>query len=304
MADRISDFSRTKIQSWIEAGCVSVNSVVISDPSYLLKLGDHVSLVEQDFSDEIKIEPDENIDFEILFEDDDIMVINKPAGVVVHPGAGNREHTLVNGLAYHCGENLSKVNTEIRPGIVHRIDKDTSGILVVAKNDFAHMRLAKQFEIHSIKRKYLCFVYSVLRPMNGKIETLIARNPHNRLKMSVSVDRGKNAITFYRTVKNFSNYVSKVECELCTGRTHQIRVHLSSLGNSLIGDSVYKVKNYSLPKEFSSQINNFPRQALHAYFLEFVHPRNEKLMRFEREMPDDMKNLEKILEEMELRCAT
>lgn len=304
MADRISDFSRTKIQSWIEEGCVSVNSIEVYSPNYLLKIGDNISIKKRDCSDEIKITPDENIDFEILFEDEDIIVVNKPAGIVVHPGAGNHEHTLVNGLTYHCGENLSKINTEIRPGIVHRIDKDTSGILVVAKNDFVHMHLAKQFEVHSITRKYICFIYSVLHPTNGKIETLIGRNPNNRLKMSVSRDRGKNAITLYKTVKNFSNYASKVECELKTGRTHQIRVHLSSLGNSLIGDKIYKVKNYSLPKEFAQEINEFPRQALHAYFLEFIHPRREKLMHFECEMPNDLQNLEAILNKMDAKRAT
>lgn len=264
-----------------------------------MKKGDRVSLQERDFSNEVRVDPDKNVNFEILFEDEDIIVVNKSAGVVVHPGAGNHEHTLVNGLAYHCGENLSKLGTGVRPGVVHRIDKDTSGVLVAAKNDFSHVQLSKQFEVHSIRRKYICFVYSVLRPIHGKIETLIARSSTNRLKMSVSQNRGKNAITLYRTIKNFSNYASKVECELKTGRTHQIRVHLASLGNSLIGDKTYKFKNYSLPKEFSTEINEFTRQALHAYFLEFVHPRSGKLMHFECEMPDDMQNLEKILVKME-----
>lgn len=276
-----------------------MNSKGVVDPNFSLKIEDVVSVEEDVPSDKIEIRPDKEVLFEILFEDDDLLVINKPAGVIVHPGAGNRDRTLVNGLAYHCGKNLSTINSEIRPGIVHRIDKDTSGILVVAKNDFAHMQLAKQFEIHSIKRKYVCFLYSVLRPLNGKIETLISRSQNNRLKMSVSQSKGKKAVTIYRTVKNFSNYASKVECELLTGRTHQIRVHMSSLGNSLIGDRTYKVKNYSLPKEFAKEINEFPRQALHAYFLEFVHPRTEKIMRFECEMPDDMKNLEDLLNKIE-----
>lgn len=299
MSKRISDVSRTKIQSWIKSGFVCVNSKEVIEPNFSLKIEDIVSVEEDVPSDKIEIHPDEEVPFEILFEDDDLLVINKPAGVIVHPGAGNRNRTLVNGLAYHCGRNLSTINSEIRPGIVHRIDKDTSGILVVAKNDFAHMQLAKQFEIHSIKRKYVCFLYSVLRPLNGKIETLISRSQNNRLKMSVSQSKGKKAVTIYRTVKNFSNYASKVECELLTGRTHQIRVHMSSLGNSLIGDRTYKVKNYSLPKEFAKEINEFPRQALHAYFLEFVHPRTEKIMRFECEMPNDMKNLENLLNKIE-----
>lgn len=266
------------------------------DSSFSLKREDKVSVVEDIPSDKVEILPDPEISFDILFEDNDLMVINKPAGIVVHPGAGNRDHTLVNGLAHHCGTNLSTVNSEIRPGIVHRIDKDTSGILVIAKNDFAHMELAKQFEVHSIKRKYICFVYSVLRPANGKVETLIARSDRNRLKMAVSQSKGKKAITIYKTLKTYSNYASKVECELLTGRTHQIRVHLSSLGNSLIGDRTYKFKNYSLPKELAQDINGFPRQALHAYFLEFVHPRTGEALKFESSIPDDMKNLERILE--------
>ena len=272
-----------------------MNSEEVFDPNFSLQVEDNIWIEENIPSDKIEIHPDKNVPFEILFEDDDLLVVNKPAGVVVHPGAGNRDHTLVNGLAYHCGKNLSTINSDIRPGIVHRIDKDTSGILVIAKNDFAHIQLAKQFEIHSIKRKYICFLYSVLRPLNGKIETLISRSESNRLKMAVSQSKGKNAVTIYRTIKNFSNYASKVECELLTGRTHQIRVHMASLGNSLIGDRIYKVKNYSLPKEFAKEINGFPRQALHAYFLEFVHPRSEKVMHFECEMPDDMKNLENLL---------
>ncbi len=299
MSKKISDVSRTKIQSWIKGGFVYVNSREVADPNFSLKFDDNISVEENVPSDKIEIHPDEKVSFEILFEDDDLLVINKPAGVVVHPGAGNRDHTLVNGLAHHCGKNLSTINSEIRPGIVHRIDKDTSGILVVAKNDFSHMQLAKQFEVHSIKRKYICFLYSVLRPLNGKIETLISRSEKNRLKMSVSQSKGKKAVTIYRTIKNFSNYASKVECELLTGRTHQIRVHMSNLGNSLIGDRTYKVKNYSLPKEYVKEINEFPRQALHAYFLEFIHPRTKKIMRFECDMPDDMKNLEDLLNKIE-----
>lgn len=291
--------SRTKIQSWIKGGFVAVNSKEVFSPDFPLKSEDIVCVEENIPSDKIEVRPDAQVPFEILFEDDDLMVINKPAGVVVHPGAGNRDHTLVNGLAHHCGENLSTVNSEIRPGIVHRIDKDTSGILVVAKNDFAHVHLAKQFEIHSIKRKYICFLYSVLRPSNGKIETLISRSEKNRLKMSVSQSKGKKAVTIYKTIKNFSNCASKVECELLTGRTHQIRVHMSNLGNSLIGDRTYKVKNYSLPKEFSKEINEFPRQALHAYFLEFIHPTNGKVMHFECNLPNDMKNLENLLNKIE-----
>ena len=276
---------------------MSVNSLVVRSSSQVLRSGDLVSVVDipASIDDRPKIEPDSSVPFEVIYEDDDVMVVNKPAGVVVHPGNGNSDHTLVNGLVHHCGENLAKLHNDLRPGIVHRIDKDTSGILVIAKNDFAHMKLAEQFAVHSIKRKYVCFIYSTLRPAYGKIETLIGRSDINRLKMAVTPGRGKNAITLYKTIKTFGSYASKIECELKTGRTHQIRVHLSSLGCSLIGDALYKVKNYPMPKQIAEEINKFPRQALHAYFLEFIHPKTEKTLKFECNMPEDMRNLEIIL---------
>jgi 23S rRNA pseudouridine1911/1915/1917 synthase len=166
---------------------------------------------------------------------------------------------------------------------------------VVAKNDFSHCKLAKQFATHSLTRKYICFCYSTPHPSWGKITTLIARDKNNRLKMSVSKNVGRNAVTFYKTLQTFSQFASKIECELKTGRTHQIRVHMSHLKCSLIGDSLYKVKNYAIPNEIANFVNRFPRQALHAYFLEFVHPRSQKIMRFESDLPEDMKELEKIL---------
>ena len=287
--------SRAKIQSWIDSGAVTVNGEVRSS-SYKVKLNDVINVEEVQEDEVCCINPDKDVQFKIVFEDDDIIVVDKPAGVTVHPGAGNYDHTLVNGLAYHCGENLSTVNSELRPGIVHRIDKDTSGILVVAKNDFAHMNLAKQFELHTITRKYVCFVFGVLRPISGQIETLIARDPRNRLRMAVDQHSGKRAVTIYSTLKTYGMFASKVECELLTGRTHQIRVHLSHLGHSLIGDKLYKVKNYSLPKEIAGKINSFDRQALHAKFLEFVHPRTQETMTFESEIPADIAQLEQIMQ--------
>jgi 23S rRNA pseudouridine1911/1915/1917 synthase len=238
---------------------------------------------------------DDGVEFSILYEDEDLLVIDKPSGVVVHPGAGNFSHTLVNGLAHHCGEFLSSGSDRCRPGIVHRIDKNTSGILVAAKNDFSHGELAKQFAIHSIRRKYVCFCYSNLFPPHGKIETFMARDKNNRLKMAVSSHGGRNAITFYRTLKIFSKFASKVECELLTGRTHQIRVHMSHKGCSLVGDSLYRAKNYFIPEEIADFVRGFSRQALHAYFLEFIHPRSRKTMHFESDMPSDMNALEKVL---------
>ncbi len=296
MTQNLERFSRSKIQSWIKDGIVSVNNEIIGSTNHCIKSGDSVHIKIPDTNENYTISPDKNVSFQILFEDKDILVINKPAGVVVHPGAGNYEHTLVNGLVYHCKKNLSQLNTNLRPGIVHRIDKDTSGILVIAKNDFAHLNLAKQFECHSIKRKYICFIYGILQPNNGKIETLLQRDSRNRLRMAISQYSGKKAITIYKSLKMFGTFASKVECELKTGRTHQIRAHLSNIGHSLIGDKLYKLKNYALPKQINNEINNFQRQALHAYMLEFIHPLLEKIMHFESKLPDDMQQLEQILE--------
>ncbi|MDR2794743.1 MAG: RluA family pseudouridine synthase [Holosporaceae bacterium] len=293
LAAELQNISRSKIQSMIESGNVSVNNVIVQNVNYILKIRDEISVFSLIIPEPYQLDPDENVDFSVLYEDDDILVVNKPAGIVVHPGAGNRHHTLANGLAYHC--ELSSGSDDCRPGIVHRIDKDTSGILVVAKNNFAHENLAEQFKIHSIKRKYVCFCYSVINPLNGKIETLITRDKNNRLKMVVSQNCGKLAVSVYKTIRVFGNFASKVECELYTGRTHQIRVHMSHMGHSLIGDTTYKTKNYSLPKEICAYVRNFSRQALHAYFLEFTHPQSQQLMHFESELPEDLRQLENIL---------
>ena len=196
-------------------------------------------------------------------KDDNIIVLNKPSGLAVQGGTNTTRH--IDGLL----EALTFEKSE-KPKLVHRIDKDTSGILVVAKNDFAHMQLAKQFEIHSIKRKYICFLYSVLRPLNGKIETLISRSEKNRLKMSVSQSKGKKAVTIYRTIKNFSNYASKVECELLTGRTHQIRVHLSHIGCPVRGDFLYGKEQ---PDQFPGCF------ALHSAMVELRHPITGQIIR-------------------------
>ncbi|MDR3180228.1 MAG: RluA family pseudouridine synthase [Holosporaceae bacterium] len=293
LASQLQDLSRSKIQSLIELGDVAVNGAIVQNTSYLLKIHDEISVFSFLVPETCRLDPDKNVNFTVLYEDDDLVVVNKPAGLVVHPGAGNRHHTLANGLAYHC--ELSSGSDECRPGIVHRLDKDTSGILVVAKNDFVHENLAEQFKIHSIKRKYVCFCYSVINPKNGKIETMMTRDKNNRLRMAVSQNYGKLAISTYKTIRIFTNFASKVECELHTGRTHQIRLQMSYIGHSLIGDATYKTKNYHLPKEIDAYVRNFPRQALHAYLLEFTHPRSRQLMHFESELPEDLRQLENIL---------
>ena len=290
LAHELVDISRSKIQSLIESGHVFVDEKIIENPNYYLKKGEKVGVDYEKLPKTAIPSANSDVDFSVLYEDEDIIVINKPAGVVVHPGAGNYDHTLVNGLVSRY--DLSAGSDESRPGIVHRIDKDTSGILVVAKNDRAHALLAEQFQIHSIKRKYLCFCFGVPRMKIGKIETMIARDPNNRLKMSVSKDKGKLAITNYKILKTFSSFASKIECELHTGRTHQIRVHMSHIGHSLIGDSIYKKKNYPIPKEIAKYINEFPRQALHAYLLEFIHPKSKEIMHFEIDLPNNLAELE------------
>lgn len=268
-----------------------VNDKPINDPNYYLKAREKIDMDYVNVSPTNNSPlPDASVKFSILYEDADIIIVNKPYGIVVHPGVGNYEHTLVNGLVHHC--DLSSGSDESRPGIVHRIDKNTSGTLVIAKNNRVHALLARQFQIHSIKRKYICFCFAAPRLKIGKIETLITRDSNNRLRMAVSNAKGKIAITNYKVLKNFSSFASKIECELHTGRTHQIRVHMSHIGHSLIGDPLYKKKNYAIPKEICNYIENFPRQALHAYFLEFIHPTSKKIMRFETELPEDLIELE------------
>ena len=241
-------------------------------------------------------EPDpepENIPLDIVYEDDDLLVVNKPAGLVVHPGAGNWTGTLVNALLYHCGDSLSGINGVRRPGIVHRIDKDTSGLLVVAKNDRAHVGLAKQFEVHSIQRTYDAFVWG-LTPESGRIEGNIGRSPSNRQKMALVVRGGKPAVTHFERVEAFGMTASHIKCHLETGRTHQIRVHMTSIKHPLIGDELYG----HVPKGAPEKIRTFPRQALHAGLLGFVHPVSQKQMVFETPLPQDLKLLESDLKEL------
>jgi len=300
LSEEIKDFTRSYIKKLIEKKCVKLNNIVVTSSSIKLKTNDKVSLkiVEPKKNELIP----KNIKLETIYEDKDILVVNKPKGMVVHPGAGNYENTLVNALIFKYKNELSNINGELRPGIVHRIDKETSGLLVIAKNNFSHSILGKQFSDHSIIRKYRCLIWGVIRPLNGRIETLITRNKKNRQLMTVSDVRGKKAITNYKTLKTFSikdiPKISLLECFLETGRTHQIRVHLKYKGTSILGDKQYgkKEKRFKKINEiFLSRLGELSGQALHAQTLEFIHPRSNKLMSFKSELPLSFKKLLNLL---------
>ncbi|MDB3858310.1 RluA family pseudouridine synthase [Pelagibacteraceae bacterium] len=296
LSKEISHLTRSNIKKIIDSNNVKINKKIVSSSSKKVKLNDSVSIVlliknlERLLPNKIKLD--------IRYEDKDILIINKPKGMVVHPGAGNYEKTLANALAYKYKNKLSNVGGELRPGIVHRIDKDTSGLLVIAKNNLSHSKLSKQFSDHSIKRKYLCLVWGVIRPLQGRIETLISRNKKNRQLMMVSDFNGKKSITNYKTIKVFNikdiPKISLIECELETGRTHQIRVHMTYKGSSLLGDNQYGKKNMKFKKineNFLKKLSVINGQALHARSLSFVHPTKTKWVDFNSELPDDFKKL-------------
>ena len=303
LSKNISDFTRSNLKKIIESNNVKVNNLTISSPAKKVRLND-VILVKTVRNQEKKIKPT-NLELDIIFEDRDLLVVNKPAGMVVHPGAGNYEKTLVNALIYKYKNKLSDINGNLRPGIVHRIDKETSGLLVVAKNNITHAKLGEQFSKHSIKRKYLALVWGVVRPLNGRIETLISRSKKNRQLMSVNEIRGKKAITNYSTKKVFDikniPKISLLECILETGRTHQIRVHLSYKGNSLLGDKQYGKKDKKfkkIDKEFEDNLKFLNRQALHAKSLGFIHPSKKKFMSFESPLPVEFEKLLDLLNKL------
>ena len=301
VANQYPKISRTKVNKIIKNNLLKLNGSTFNDPSAKVKLGDQIEFISLK-EENVDLVP-KKMDLKIIFEDEDIIIIDKPVGMVVHPGAGNFENTMVNGLLYHCKNKLSGISGEDRPGIVHRIDKDTSGLLVVAKNDQAHTFIAKQFEEHTIKRSYLVFVHGILRPLHGRIETLIGRNKNNRQKMSTDVAKGKDAITNYETLEVFKGSkildISLVKCVLETGRTHQIRVHMSHKGNPILGDQTYgkKIKKLrGVDQEFESILKSLKRQALHAHTLGFVHPKTNQDVFYASELPEDLNKLKNRLE--------
>ena len=300
LSEQIDYLTRSNIKKTIESKNVKINKKITDSPSKKVKANDTV-IFELIIKRSDKLLTNK-IKLDIRFEDKDILIINKPKGMVVHPGAGNYKNTLANALVYKYKNELSNINGELRPGIVHRIDKETSGLLVIAKNNLSHSNLGKQFSEHSIKRKYLSLVWGVIRPLQGRIETLIARNKKNRQLMMVSDFNGKKAITNYKTIRVFNikdiPKISLIECELETGRTHQIRVHMKYKGTSLLGDNQYGKANIKFKKineDFLKKLSVLSGQALHAKTLGFLHPSKNKWVRFESELPNDFKKLLELL---------
>ncbi|MEX1035396.1 MAG: RluA family pseudouridine synthase [Sneathiella sp.] len=289
----LADLSRSRIKPLIKDGMVTLEGVPVTDPSRRVRAGE---IYDVTVPDATPSEPEpENIPLEIVFEDEHLVVLNKPAGMVVHPAAGNWSGTLVNALLHHCRDSLSGIGGVKRPGIVHRIDKDTSGLMVAAKNDAAHQGLATLFATHDIERRYRAVVWGRVYPASGEIRQSIGRDPHNRKRMAVVTQGGKTATTRYRLEENFADIAGLVACELETGRTHQIRVHMAHIGHALVGDPLYSRPKRSrigtLPENRQEIIHSFARQALHAETLGFVHPVTDKRLKFEVDLPSDMRGL-------------
>lgn len=273
LTESLSGFTRSALAKLIEDENVLVNGKAVSK-NYKLRLNDNITVFVPD-AVPLETEP-ENIPIDIIYEDDDLLVVNKPKGMVVHPAAGNYNGTLVNALLYHCKDSLSGINGVIRPGIVHRIDKDTSGLLIVAKNDTAHLDLAQQIKEHSFHRAYQAVAYGNFKDDSGTVHQPIGRSPKDRKKMAVTDKNSKDAITHYEVLKRYGNF-THIRCVLETGRTHQIRVHMSYIGHPLAGDSVYG------PKKVITSLNG---QCLHAGEIGFVHPRTKEYIEFKSPLPD------------------
>ena len=274
LSEEMEDRSRSYIQKLIKDQYVIVNQKPVK-ANYRLSLGDMVEITLPEAK-----EPDiipENIPLDILYEDQDIIIVNKPKQMVVHPAPGHYSGTLVNALMYHCGQELSGINGTMRPGIVHRIDMDTTGSLIICKNDMAHQSLSEQLKVHSIKRVYVAIVHGNIKEDNGTVNSPIGRHPTERKKMSIHTKNGRNAITHYKVLERFGEY-TYIQCELETGRTHQIRVHMSSIGHPLVGDQVYGPRKCPFPK--------LQGQTLHAKTLGIIHPRTGEYLEINAPLPD------------------
>lgn len=270
--DTIEDISRSALQKMIEDGDVSVSNEKVAK-NYKLKMGDEISVFIRP-PEELELLA-QDLKLEVCFEDNDLLVVNKPKGMVVHPAAGHTRDTLVNGLLFHCSDSLSGINGVIRPGIVHRIDKNTSGLLIVAKNDKAHKDLAKQIKEHTFFREYEAIVYGKVKDDFGTVDAPIGRSKHDRKRMCVTDENSRNAVTHYEVIERYNGF-THIKCRLETGRTHQIRVHMAFIGNPVAGDDVYG------PKKVISRLNG---QCLHARSVGFIHPNTKKEIRLTSELP-------------------
>jgi 23S rRNA pseudouridine1911/1915/1917 synthase len=302
LARHLAELSRNRLQTLIRQGRVRVDGRTIVEPKYRVNSGEALML---DMPEPDVAEPEpEAIPLAVVFEDDELIVIDKPAGLVVHPGPGNWSGTMVNALLHHCGDSLSGVGGVKRPGIVHRLDKDTSGLLVVAKTDRAHQGLAAQFADHGrtgpLEREYTALVWGAPMQLRGTVDADLARSAANRQKIAVTKSGGRNAITHWQVRERFgpmgaAPLAALMTCRLETGRTHQIRVHMSHIGHPLIGDADYgahfKTKSARLPEDIRAVVDAFPRQALHAGLLAFAHPVTGETLRFESPLPDDLAGL-------------
>ncbi len=324
LASQIETLSRARLQGLIRGGCVTMEGQPLTDPSAKVRRGDNFALKLPE------VQPysvaGEQIALCVVYEDDSLVVIDKPPGLVVHPGAGNSSGTLVNALIAHCGSSLSGIGGVARPGIVHRLDKDTSGLMVIAKTDTVHRSLAAQFADHGregdLRREYRALVWGEPYPRAGRIETRIARHPSSRTKMAVVASGGRIAVTNYetvhsyrlqvndntsRTAKKHQPVLSVVQCSLETGRTHQVRVHMAHIGTPIAGDHVYgagfETKANALPGEAADALGQMDRQALHAASLRFRHPATGKVRSFHSELPSDIANLCSILERLETKLS-
>lgn len=278
------NISRSKVQKIIQKDGIRVNGKVINDPKEMFEVIDFLE-VSIEFEEQSFLKPKNSKSFKIVYEDEFLIVINKNAGITTHPGAGNFDDTLANELAYYS-DKLSSINGDFRPGIVHRLDKDTSGLMVVAKDDSTHFFLSEQLKSRELSRKYYAICYGIPHLAYGTIKTNIERDPKNRLKMRVAIPpKGREAVTIYEVKAKYDNF-SLIELTLKTGRTHQIRVHLTHIGHSILGDETYKVRDINKYRAIA-----FPRQALHAHSIGFIHPKTLENMNFSIEMPDDMNNL-------------
>ena len=297
LARHAEGISRSRLKALIKDGKVAIAGRPVADPNARLQADAEISLLLPPPEDATPAA--EPMPLDILFEDDDLIVIDKPAGLVVHPGAGNRSGTLVNALIAHCGESLSGIGGVKRPGIVHRLDKDTTGLMVVAKNDMAHQALARQFADHGrqgpLVREYDALVWGVPKPQIGVIDAPLARDPKSRVKQAVARAGGRHAVTRYSIAERFGDKAALLTCRLETGRTHQIRVHLAHIGHPLVGDHVYGAgfitKAEAVPPTLKAGLKSFRRQALHARTLQFRHPRTGAILKFETDWPTDLTNL-------------